>query len=533
MKILLKKTYIILALIIFLASVLRFYKIGIIPPSITWDEAAVGYNAFTIANYGRDEYSKIFPAFFRSFGDDKHPIHVYTTAIFVKLLGLNDIAIRLPSATFGVLNVLLLFSLAKLIFKSDLIALTAAFFLGISPYNIHFSRFNHEANFALFWFQLALFLFYLSIKKEKNLILLSFLSFAICFITYHPSKIVVPIVIVLLLALYFKQLLINKKSFFGSLFFGLIFSIFIFLNPQLLGFARINQTTLDKREIQENQLFKLTNNQFLGHLNLVLNQYSWHFTPEFLFLKGDKNPRLSSSLGEFYKIDVLFLIAGLIYLLYRRSKGGFILLSWFFIAPLPSALVAEAPHAARSMFMMGSWHLVSAVGFYSLIALIPRFYMRVIFSLACLVILTIFIQNYLNYYYGEFVKRYAIDWQYGMRQIVEYIQSNPEYSQIDMTDVRSQPYIFFLYYLKTPLAKYKYQVLYNNSQSKSYNNVSNFDRYYFGDWDPIESYPSIGVLYIVTPSQYDGLRYKSLFDVKKLIYYPNDVEAFYLISAKQ
>lgn len=63
-------------------------------------------------------------------------------------------------------------------------------------------------------------------------------------------------------------------------------------------------------------------------------------------------------------------------------------------------------------------------------------------------------------------------------------------------------------------------------------NVASFDRFSFGGWDPTESLPKEGVLYVLSPNQYDGLIHKSLFEVKKIIYYPNETSAFYLISMK-
>ena len=149
-----------------------------------------------------------------------------------------------------------------------------------------------------------------------------------------------------------------------------------------------------------------------------------------------------------------------------------------------------------------------------------------------IIILIISLFNYLSYYYGEYIRRYAIEWQYGMKQIVEFVSKYPEYNQVYMTDARSQPYVFFLYYLKTPLPDYLNSMLINNAENKSYNTVVHFEKYYFGGWDPFESYPEKDRLYILTPSQYDGLRYKRLFDVKKVIYYPNGLTAFFLVSAK-
>lgn len=525
-----KISKVLLIAIVLLASILRLYKLGEVPPSLSWDETAVGYNGWAIANYGKDEYGKSFPLYFRSFADDKHPVHIYLTAFFVKLFGLNEVTTRLPSAFFGILNVLLIFYLSKLLFKNDIIALSAAFFLAISPYNIHFSRFNHEANFALFFAMLGIALFYRYLKKNDYSLWLSAVSFAICFITYHPAKIVIPVILIVLITLHWLKIIRSKSKLLISGIILLFFSVIIFLNPALLGLARVNQTSLGKEAYSKTKLYQITKNDLLGRVNLTFNQYSWHFLLTYLFINGDKNPRLSSQTGEFYKIDALFLLFGLIYLTYKRSKESAVILVWALVAPLPSALVAEAPHAARAMFMMGSWHIVSAVGFYTIISLVRKKIIKVLFIAVVLIILTFSLKGYLSYYYGEYATRYAIEWQYGMEQIVAYVRGHPEYDQVYMTDARSQPYIFFLYYLKTPLPEYLNSVLYNNSISKSYNTVSSFEKFYFGGWDTVESFPSKGILYIVTPSQYDGLRHKSIFDVKKIVYYPNGLTAFYLVS---
>lgn len=527
------KVKILLIFIILLAGILRLYRIDSVPPSLSWDEAAVGYNAWTIANWGRDEYGNLFPAFFKSFGDDKHPVHVYSTVVSVKILGLSEFSTRLPSAVFGILNVLLLFFLVRLMFASSNLGLIASFFLAVSPYNIHFSRFNHEANFALFFFLLGLTLFYLAIDRSMKLLPFSALSFGTAFITYHPSKVVVPLVVFVLLLLYGKQVIKNKGGLLGVLMVTMAFFLLVLLNPQLLGIARVNQTSLNMEEVRKTELFKLTNNELFGRLNLTFTQYSWHFMPDYMFISGDKNPRLSDqATGQFYLPDALFLIAGVIFLLYRRAKPAVVLLVWALAAPLPSALVSEAPHSARAMFMMGSWHTISAVGFLSLLNIVPKLLLKKGMVIATILVMLFLLSRYLNSYYVEYAKKNAIDWQYGMKQIVAYAKDNPQYSQVFTTDARSQPYIFFLYYLKVPLTEYLSSVVYNRSESnKSFNTVSYFDRYFFGGWDPVESSPEKGFLYILTPSQYDGLKYKLVFQVKKVIYYPNGTTAYYLVSA--
>lgn len=525
-----KQVKVLLLLIILLALVLRVYKLDSVPPSLSWDESAVGYNAWSIANYGRDEYGKTFPAFFRSFGDDKHPVHIYITAIFVKILGLSEFSVRLPSVFFGVLNVFLLFLVGKVMFKSNAVGLAAALFLAVSAYNIHFSHFNHEVNFALFFFLFGLFLFLKGLEKSNILLSLSSISFGLSILAYHSSKVVVPPILLILIILYFKKLLKIKRFFLSGLIILLFFTLIIFLNPSLLGTARVRQNTFSTERLHKTKLYQITKNELLAWFEITYQQYWLHFTPEYLFIIGDKNPRLSSQTGEFYKIDTIFLILGVLYLIYKKSRESILLLTWALVAPLPSALVAEAPHAARAMYMMGSWHMISAVGFYFIIKLIrkPIFKAGIIFI--TIAVLSLSLKNYLDYYFGEYAKRYAIEWQYGMKQIVEYVKDNPKYNQVFVTDIRSQPYIFFLYYLKTPLPDYLRTVTFNRSESKSYNNVVFFDKYYFGGWDPIESFPYSDVLYAVSPSEYDGLRYRLAFDVKKIIYYPNETQAFYLVS---
>ena len=41
-----------------LAFVLRFYKLGYVPLSLSWDEVSLGYNAYSILTTGRDEHVK-------------------------------------------------------------------------------------------------------------------------------------------------------------------------------------------------------------------------------------------------------------------------------------------------------------------------------------------------------------------------------------------------------------------------------------------------------------------------------------------
>src|SRR3990172_7036871 len=92
---------IILAFVLFLFLVSRIYKIADIPASVYWDEASIGYNAFSITTDLKDEWGDKLPLHFRAFGEFKLPVYIYSTSFFVKLFGLSTTTIRLPAVLYS------------------------------------------------------------------------------------------------------------------------------------------------------------------------------------------------------------------------------------------------------------------------------------------------------------------------------------------------------------------------------------------------------------------------------------------------
>src|SRR5579871_2422481 len=104
-----KKAILILCIIFFLAAILRFYKLGQDPPGLYVDEASIGYNAKLILQKGVDEYGVSHPLFFKAFGEYKMPLYIYAVALSLKTFGINDFAVRFPSALSGFLTVIVFF----------------------------------------------------------------------------------------------------------------------------------------------------------------------------------------------------------------------------------------------------------------------------------------------------------------------------------------------------------------------------------------------------------------------------------------
>ncbi len=529
--------YLSLAVIVGIAAFFRLYNVSTNPPSLTWDEAAVGYNAYTILNWGKDEWGNNYPLFFKSFGDDKNPIHIYLTIPFIACFGLNDFAVRLPAAIFGVLNVLIIFFVARQLTKSNIISLFSSLFLAISAYNIQFSRFNHELNFAIFFFLLGLYFFLTAVNSDKKYLLpLSFMSFGLDLFTYPSAKVVTPILIFFLILLNIKKLLKNIKIFAISISVYLFFVGTIIVNPELLGTARLEQNQIKEELIINTNLYQKTNSLLLGKAEIVFERYLKYYQSDFLYLTGDKNPRHSvQAFGTFYKFQIPLLIIGLLYLIYAvikyKNYNLLLILLCFFIAPLPGAVSSDMPHASRSMFITFSHYLLIAMGVFAIASLFKNFYYKIL-AVVVIVILTAFnFYNYNNYYYSEYKNKYSVEWIYGMKEIIEEAKKD-EYYRVYITDSRMQPYIFALFYNQTSLPDFLKTVKYNETQSKPHNLVRSFDKYRFV-WNEYEIVPNQKVLFVVKPSVYDGLYFKNDFKVVKVIKYLNNIDAFYLITGKE
>ena len=122
----------VLLTLILLGLGLRLFRLDSRPLGFTWDEAALGYNAYSLIKTGRDEYGKILPVILKSFGDYKPGVYAYLAVPSIATLGLNEFATRLPSAILGTLLIVIVYLLTQNMF--------AALLLAINPWSLYFSR---------------------------------------------------------------------------------------------------------------------------------------------------------------------------------------------------------------------------------------------------------------------------------------------------------------------------------------------------------------------------------------------------------
>jgi len=426
-----------LTVVLILAAVLRFYHLGSNPPSPYWEEAAIGYDAYSILKTGKDFHGHSWPLIaFESFGDYKPSLYFYAAVPSVALFGLNTFAVRFPSALFGTLTVLLVY----LLIKEKRTALIASLLLAISPWHLQLSRAGFEANLGLFFVVFGVWLFW----KFKSFTFCAF-SFALSMYTYHANRVFVPLFLIAIFLIY-RQ----KKVFLTGLLVALLaLPIFINFNSPLIQqrFAETSAfATLDPI-IKSNQLItadgggtiaRLIHHRFWQYSQIFLNNYFSHFTFNYLFLQGDANPRHSiQTVGGLYLIEAPFLLYGLLLSLKKRTKIDLMLLAWLFLAPIPAALTLASPHALRSLPLLIPLTIFTARG-------VIRF--KKIF----LIILLIEASRYLYLYHQVYPFKWSSQWQSGYQEMVQYVDANQDkYSHIYITRQLGRPSIYYWFYTQT------------------------------------------------------------------------------------
>lgn len=152
---------------LFFVIFLRLFRLATTPLSMHIDEAGLGLNAWSIANFGTDRYGNFLPICPTNFYGEQSAFYTYFCALLVKLFGLNIYTLRLPGVIMGVIAVLF----GSLILKEkwgNKGLLTGMALMGIFPYFIMNSRFALDCNAMLGALAVALYALVRLLKKAEQ-----------------------------------------------------------------------------------------------------------------------------------------------------------------------------------------------------------------------------------------------------------------------------------------------------------------------------------------------------------------------------
>ncbi|MDO8621155.1 MAG: glycosyltransferase family 39 protein [Candidatus Levybacteria bacterium] len=482
--------------ILIIAFFLRFYQLGSNPPSLTWDEAAWGYNAYSLGIDGRDEFGKFLPIdHLESFGDFKPPVYAYLDIIPVKIFGLTEFATRFPSALFGVLTILITYFLVKRIFykseNANIYGILTSFILAISPWHIMLSRAAFEANIATFFIITGVWLFLGGVQERKWYLLFSAISFSFSIYTFNTARVVAPLIILMLGIGFWKILLEKYTQTIMAVIIGILLllpTLKFLLSPQAsLRFKEVNIFSESGVVVSANQQIandnnsswsKIIHNRRLAYGVEYIRHYFDNLNPSFLFIKGDGNPKFSTqTVGEMYLWELPFFIMGILFLFKKREGYWWIIPLWLILGIVPAATARETPHALRIETTLPTFQIFTAIGFLTVINLLKK-YKKLAISILSFVLFINFMYFYRDYLV-HYPREFSGEWQYGYKNSISYVESQKDnFDQIDITMALGRPYIYYLFYTKKNPKDYRKEAIIQR-EVFGFVNVNGFDKYRF------------------------------------------------------
>ncbi len=494
------KYLIFLSLIVLLGAILRLFSLSSYPPSLNWDEASHGYNAFSILKTGKDQWGQVLPIFnFRAYGDYPLPLNLYLTMPFIAALGLNEFSIRLPHAILGIGTIIATYFLATGLTKRKEIGLVASLLVAIDPWTLFASRSVLQSNLSVFFLTLSGALFF-NRENKKYFIPLSIVSLGLTLYSYHSTRILSPLILLAAVIIYWK----NIKLTWISITLAVIFFLplpYIFLNPSsrarsdvvfILNDAAVNKIiSLRQNSKMPELVSKIAYNRPTYFAWSFVNNYFDYFSPEFLFFKGGTQYQFSvPNFGVLQFASLPFFYIGLIWLGKNLKEKGEhqLLAAWLLLAPIPAAITVDRFAVIRSSSMVPIPEILSAIGLFLVLDFIAKkkktLVLKPVILTLFLIILAFGLEKYISTYIGDYNSKYSWSWQYGYKEAVNYSLNNyDKYDKIIITKKYGEPHEFFLFYWSWNPDKY----LNDKSAVRFFQSnwywVDHFDKFWFvNDW---------------------------------------------------
>ncbi len=464
------------AVIAVLAIWTRLSQLDSLPIAPYWEEAALGYDAYSLLKTGKDHHGNPWPILaIESFGDWKPSGYFYAAIPSIALFDLTVFAVRLPSAIAGLA---IIAGVGVLAYQLKGNALLAVFLTTISPWAILFSRAAWEVNVStalILWGVIFSLKSMKSSRRRQIYLFSSVILFIFSIYTYHATRVIAPLLLgsLILYQLFDAK---NKQSatfrilpsaiLFMALFLPLLIAV---KNPQVS--QRFQETSIfsdldiivESNERRERADYSLVSTVLYNRYALfgreILNNALDHLNPQFLFISGDENPRHSTGLfGLLYHFEIVFLIIGFIYILIQGSTKQRFLLIWILITLIPVSLSKATPHALRFLPALPAVILLSHFGIIKLLSWIEHTFSQLEklpvknLALLCLVgLYTASFSVFWRHYSTTYRIKTASEWQYGYEELMTVVhdyRKSDQTAQIAISRKYGRPAMYYWFFTK-------------------------------------------------------------------------------------
>lgn len=465
------------------------------PPCFNADEAAFGYNAYSLLKTGKDEYGTFLPLRLKSFGDYKMPLYSYLSVPFMAVMGLSETSARSLNVFLSLLFPLIVYLLTKELFKKDSYGLIAAFFSSTSLGLHLIARHAHEAYLAAFLTTSTFYCLIRFLKKQTigRGVILSF-SLILMLFAYHPGRLFAGLFFISAIIYAIQQKKVKKLAPV-FLLIAIVIAVFsisdIIYKPERLKsllFFSSPSVQLSVQELKtEGGIRYLYNPLFIG-LKQIFLEHLTYFSPQFLLQNGDGNDRFGyKGMGLITPVEYCMFFVGLYFLLRKKEEWRYVFLFVLFLSPLSASLSWSTSSLTRSLFLLIPISVLAGYGSVTIFDEIKK--QKVLVSL-CLLgggIFMYFLIMQWDFYLFHYPKRLITihAWQCGYKEVNEYIKK--EYNSADhiyITRDIGMPYIFTLFYQQYPPEKYQKQAKLSSPDEYGFGQVNAYDKFIFEFTDP-------------------------------------------------
>jgi hypothetical protein len=549
-------------------SGLRLVELGTVPPGLSADEACDGYDAYSILMTGRDHHGNFLPLVMQGFNDYRMPLFHYSLVPLIAAFGLTPAVVRSGAALWGIGDLIAITVLAWLMLGWPGAA-AAALFGALSPWHLALSRYAIPTTSSSATITLAMACFFLWLRRREGWWLIwSGAFFGLSLYTYAITKAFTPLMIGLLLVLYWRDL---RKAWTKAL--GAAAVVALFALPQVV--LLLQRTSEMQGEFQHLSLFniiatcphcdpeqaRMAGHSLLHQLLGFAANWAGYFTPSFLFLAGDRGDHWTMlhppGFGQLLPVQAPLIVLALAAVAtVRRQKLALLLVGWLLLASLPAALtmplgaaypearemptphlmfdhsvpatpltpslLLSHPDSRHAALAMAPWILFSALGLVVLLEWTSQ--TAVLQTVAAGLILAAIVfhgARFIRYYFRDFPAVAAPYFQYGVEQALGAVQQLDDgIEQIDITSSINQPYIYVLFFERYPPARFQSESVVR--QNGLFGTVFQFGRYLFVD--PQIVYPKMHHgIFVLAPK--DGLLSAPAMSVR----YPDGKVAFNIV----
>ncbi len=365
-------------------AALYMWGLGRAPVYLLGDEAQFGIHAQSIARTGRDLSGHFMPLLVSTWdplGDQAEherlqegkkvwyqPVLFYLIALVLRFAPLTEASIRIPTAMIGgLVDPLLIFLVARRLFRDRLLAALASMTLVLSPAHLILGRealdYICPVPFVLGW--LYCLVAFIDDGGVWRALAGGFLL-GIGFYSFIAAWIFMPLGLLLTWIAYVRS---GRETLPASLAAGVGFALpLVPLGPWLWSNPEMVRETVARYQAYAGEHAALLDASAFFHLNTIQHRISvyWdYFNPSVLFLVG--GPSLTTSTGRagiFLLPVALFLPVGFYGLLNRLTSMpiAVVLLGGFVLAPIPATLAGEPGMVQRELVGLPFVALIATFG---------------------------------------------------------------------------------------------------------------------------------------------------------------------------